>query len=203
MKTVKWHLIAILFTMFIALPHSVMAHGLGVAVEGGTGRLKTTDHPFYGEGSDNRSYDQDRAGIGIVYDTNVGRDALFNYRLGILYQKLDADGTDSRLDLDGFTVESDYGFGIYRSDLVRLWLGPEVRLEYLEGHGNRGPYDYTEHTLSLGLGPVLGLNYHLNNDLSLVMRGGYIFQTGIKLFSDWDERFGFMSLGLMMRMGEK
>ena len=194
-------LLGLLALCFIAVPADVMAFGFGVGGSIGAGDLEISTNSVWEGGTTTTQYDQDRRSIGLIYDTNVGKDALFNYRLGISYQKMKADSSESKYDLDGVAFENDFGFGIIRNETLRFWAGPEVKVEFLEGTESSMGYQYHESLLGVGIGPVVGVNFHLGNDLSLLVKGGYLFQSDVRLFSDWDERYGFLNIGVIFRLG--
>lgn len=203
MKTATYAaLIGLITICFIAAPNDLMAFGFGVAGSVASGDLKASSESLFGYGTPTARYDQTRRSIGVIYDTNVGRDAIFNYRLGISYQDLKARSSEGRFRLEGVSIENDFGFSLVRSEALRLWVGPELKIEYLEGN-NETATGYQDHmgVLGVGVGPVAGVNYRLGNDVSLTVKGGYLFQEGVRLFSEWEERYGFLNIGLIFRLG--
>jgi hypothetical protein len=77
----------------------------------------------------NGDYKTDRFGIGFVMDTNVATDRLFNYRLELGYQKSwrEFDVLSRDIEFSGFTWNNYFGFAPYRSQNIRLWMGPTLR----------------------------------------------------------------------------
>lgn len=187
---------------FAALPQDATAIGLGADVLAGFGRLKKTDDSLYGGSSTTTRLSESRLGVGVIYDTNVGQQQLFNYRLGISYQRMKANTTVENIDLHGVTCDNDFGFRLFSDNDLRLWAGPEVKVEYLEGKSVSAGYRSHTSGLAVGVAPVVGLNLHLNSDLSLSLKGGYMFLEGARIFTEWQERYGFFSLGLIYRLGE-
>ncbi|HSV98055.1 MAG TPA: hypothetical protein VLM75_14130 [Spirochaetota bacterium] len=116
-------------------------------------------------------------GFGLLIDTAVAKDKLFNYRLqlGIATGSLSIDGTQysKSIGLTEYHMYHSFGFGLVRTDSMRLWLGPQL------GLGNaRGSYSYAG---KLGMkyietfasiGAILGLNAHLSERISLGLSTG-------------------------------
>lgn len=184
------------------LPGNAAAIGLGADILAGFGRLKKTDDSLYGGSSTTTRLSESRLGVGVTYDTNVSQQQLFNYRLGISYQRMKANTTADNVDLHGVSCENDFGFRLFSDNDLRLWAGPEVKVEYLEGKSVSAGYRSHTSGLAVGVAPVVGMNLHLNSDLSLSLKGGYMFLEGARIFTEWQERYGFFSLGLIYRIGE-
>ncbi len=76
-----------------------------------------------------QQYDTKRIGAGLAVDTAVAKDKLFNYRMNLGYENL-------REEFNGFefarfnqgSFENIFGFGFYRSKLMRVWIGPSLRV---------------------------------------------------------------------------
>jgi hypothetical protein len=181
-------------------PQGAMGFGFGAEAGIGSGRLKKTDHSFYGQDI-TTSFHEKRRSAGLVYDTNVGQDRVFNYRLGISYQHMEASSADESGDLHGISFDNDFGFALVSNKEMRLWIGPEVKVELIEGDFRSA--NSSDHTsdFALGVAPVVGLNVHLDDDLSITLKGGYMFLEGIHIFSDWEERYGFFSIGIIHKLG--
>lgn len=202
MKNVIFAALAVLIaTSLIAVPEDAMAFGFGVTGSFASGDLEANDDSIFGSGGIRTRYHQRRRSVGVVYDTNVGRDAIFNYRLGISYQGMKAKSSTGRFDLEGVSIENDFGFSLVRNETARFWVGPEVKVEHLEGTETFMGYRDHMGVLGVGLGPVAGLNLRLGDDISLIAKGGYIFQSGVRLFSEWDEKYGFITFGMIFNLG--
>ena len=202
MKNLMMSLVVILAALCcVAFPRGALAFGFGADVSGGFGRLKTTDNFFFGGPDTTTSYDVTRWAAGLMYDTNVRQDKLFNYRLGISSQNMKASSANESIDLDGVSFDNDFGFAFIRDEKMRIWAGPEVRVEFVEGEiRDANGRSHTNNT-AFGIAPVVGANLHLNKDISLCLKGGYMFLEGVRIFSEWEERYGFFSIGIMQRFG--
>jgi len=144
-------------------------------------------------------------GVGLTYDINLGKNNLFSYRVGIDYYK--ASGTSSYYDYDlngtqsplkkrsieksTMTLVNTFGFGIYRTKHLRLWLGPQVNIMKVKETN-----DYNDYFVDFSAGPVAGINYNINNDFSLavdasLMVVGDTTSSQIRVYAFWrfDENF--------------
>lgn len=168
-----------IFCFIIILSTSLYAVGLGIAFPYGTGN---TDYDIY-------DADASQIGINFIFDTNVAKQSVFNYRLNVGVEFFNHDweyeyyyydyyygyssydylyGTN-----EGIRIVTDhtFGFGIVKSRVVRLWLGPTVRFGYITG-------DYAGITLGGGL-TLLGLNFNMGPVFTLALEAGYLFDADI------------------------
>ena len=69
-----------------------------------------------------------------------------------------------------------FGFGIFKTEKIRLWLGPKFGFGYAWGEysGNR---NYTYKHGDIFVGAVMGLNLHLTSLLSMAFEAGYNYGT--------------------------
>lgn len=178
----------------MALPVSLFAFGIGAYGDFGYGndRLKHKSSSIM-----NRSISGNTmfAGGGLLVDTNVARNRLFNYRLNLGGGQLFADmATKPRL--YRFDIINSFGFGVVRTKWIRFWLGPQFNLHYI--WGGRNVYDYGVEATSIlvwyytgallyvgplkekirheipgiSLGAVLGVNLNLGDSVSLTTDAG-------------------------------
>ncbi|MBN1534551.1 MAG: hypothetical protein JXA20_17895 [Spirochaetes bacterium] len=125
-------------------------------------------------------------GGGLVLDTCVARDNVFNYRLSVGYDRystehmipMETSGTVS-MDADRVSMYNNFGFGIVRSESMRFWLGPQLGIFYSSGSGSGTTYRYMMKTHNLdyemygaSLGLALGLNFNFGELLTLYLEGG-------------------------------
>jgi len=166
--------------MFLLLAFSggsAFALGLGFygTVQGGGGNWELENQSgvkFYDDDGDTG-----RLGIGFALDTAVARDKLFNYRLNVGLERFDIDFDNSggtTGEFLGLAVDNTFGFGVMRTEKVRLWIGPRVRVA-LYG----GDYD-NDSTVDIGLfefgvGGVFGANFHVGPTVSLGFETGVMF----------------------------
>ncbi len=120
-----------------------------------------------------QDFDTNRYSIGFAVDTAVARDTLFNYRLNLGYsyrdQMFDTGGSD--FESHGLTLNNMFGFGVYRTDRVRLWLGPSVRFNTDVLTDLPAGLDIVD--LGIGGGLALGANVHTGSLGSVAFTFGY------------------------------
>ena len=128
-------------------------------------------------------------GAGMVLDTAVARDRLFNYRLHVGYEKLKNDLER----LESVVVDQDFGLALHRSKKSRIWLGPELRIAF------------SDDDIGIGIGPVVGVNLHAGRSTSVVLKGGVIFTDfSHRWYSTEDfernrESHAFLTLAILFR----
>jgi hypothetical protein len=190
MKPFQFAACALLFlaTMFSAPPKAV-ASGFGLATGFGYGSVKETLM------SGPNNFSETRESVGLVFDSNLGRDHVFNYRGTVSYQMLQVRGYGEHSNSDGISIENDFGFRVIRNEQLRLWIGPEVKVEIFDtSHSGNHPSG----NLHFGVGPVVGTNIDLGNDFTLAVKAGYVL--GVGLFSE--ERYGTLAMSLIYQLGE-
>ena len=116
-------------------------------------------------------------GLDLVMDTAVAKDRLFNYRLNIecanhtlRQERLHSSRT---YQVNRLVWANTFGFGIVRTDLLRIWVGPQIALVYEFRNRDRvilGSSIYST------VGPVVGANIHTWEKVTLSFELG--FRTG-------------------------
>jgi len=119
------------------------------------------------------------SGFGFVLDTAVAKNRVFNYRLGIGFERKDYENeANETLEIDNFVIENDFGFGLVRTPKIRLWLGPELKISSGSGDfDSDGAEEYDVDLVSVGIGPVLGLNVHVGKLVTLGLKTGLLFES--------------------------
>lgn len=166
-------------SFLLAMPMVVSAAGMGVYVPLSVGQtMSITDSPDYAPDQDFDFKFDPSAGFGIAFDTNIGKNKLFNYRLGleVMKQKVDT--------VDGFSCTGDcsfgtrvnmvntFGFGVLRTQTVRLWVGPRINIAY---DYDTGDYGYARVGYEFGIAPAVGVNVNLGRVVSLAADLDYRF----------------------------
>lgn len=141
------------------------------------------------DGSEDWDAKEGTAGFGFVLDTAVARNELFNYRFQIGLEsssvELDTDDGDATAKLAGIAMTHDFGVGVYRTKDVRVWIGPELRMAFKGGtieYDNEPDNvdiddgDWTIGTFQYGIGPVVGGNFHIGNNLTLAVKTGVLWE---------------------------
>ncbi|WP_345976892.1 hypothetical protein [Sulfurimonas sp. HSL3-7] len=151
-------------SFLLAAPMVASAAGMGVYVPISVANSSSVTNDSNGDVDTDYS---PSAGFGVAFDSNIGKDRLFNYRLGLEYMNAKIDTTDSRYEEDfaRFNIVNTFGFGVLRTKVVRLWVGPRVNIAW--NWRTDDPYDYTEAAFELGIAPAVGVNVNLGPVVSL------------------------------------
>lgn len=144
----------------IALPaKNLFALGLGpyIALDGGDSKIDGLSSPgtlgF---------------GLGFMLDTCIAEKKLFNYRFHLDYTYYFLNTSLHRI-----TSNHAFGFGVYKSEKLRVWLGPQIGFGYVNG-------DVSTEYYSMGnvyAGIVIGTNIHLTKLITLGVETGYNYGT--------------------------
>jgi len=171
-------ILSILF-IFPVWATGAYALGLGMYIPLGAGESDHTidrDFVFDTEFEDDSSYN----GFGFVLDTNVAGKSTFNYRLNVGFENGEYDldtnfGNNSRsVDYERIVADNTFGFGVVKTENVRLWVGPQIRVAYLHiDEARRWGQNEELNALGIGLGPAIGVNFHLGPTVSLGIDSGY------------------------------
>jgi hypothetical protein len=124
----------------------------------------------------NASYDTGRISTGLTIDTAVAQDKLFNYRMNLGYEHINEKFNDVTFaKFNGASFENIFGFGVYRSKLMRVWLGPSLRLAagVYDDDSALGPVPGSIVNLTAGGGLALGVNVHTGDIGSAAFTIGY------------------------------
>ncbi|MFO0687531.1 MAG: hypothetical protein U0900_02380 [Myxococcota bacterium] len=138
--------------------------------------------------------ESDEVGIGLVFDTNLARNRLFNYRLNASLAFVDEEvgqaGVENQVQGTNVSLDQTFGFGFIRTPHVRVYVGPSLHLgvgrvdDNVHLNGFRENYERTSFTA--GLGPELGFNFHVGRHLtfstSAFVRYGFQVQSFQRLY---------------------
>ncbi|MEJ2545147.1 MAG: hypothetical protein P8Y99_13855 [Calditrichaceae bacterium] len=182
------------------MSNSIYAVGLGIY----------TPYAIGGTDYDDFSTDSDHFGIGFVFDTNVAKRSFFSYRLHVGYESF-SHTTEYQyyyfgywywrtIDYEGsrLVIDNTFSFGLMRTRVVRLWLGPMVRVGVVN----------TDEVLGDGFVAgagitVLGLNFNMGPVFTLGLDAGYLFDVDI-----YDNDVGFnhmfqVKLSVIFRIADR
>jgi hypothetical protein len=140
--------------------------------------------------------ESDEVGIGLVFDTNLAQDRLFNYRLNASLAFVDEEvgqaGLENQVQGTNVSLDQTFGFGFIRTPTIRVFIGPSLHLgvgridDHIRVSGFRENYERT--SVTAGLGPELGINYHVGRHLtfstSAFVRYGFQVQSFQRLFDE-------------------
>lgn len=120
------------------------------------------------------SKDTRHVNFGMMLDTAPARDKLFNYQLSIGYDRFRNTNSEAwgTADFEGLVISNCFGFGALITPSLRFWMGPEVRVTWLDGHPDLYK-DYKIDLFGFGFGPVIGLNINFNESQTLALKVGY------------------------------
>ncbi len=142
-----WKLIAIAFALLcLAFQRPAYSLGLGAYINssGGkawhqSGRLLVADYHGlknrYMKASGSVAY-----GAGLMVDSDPDSNGIFNYRLNIGYDRANVLAAN-RIDLNRVNFINTFGFRLFRNETIKLWLGPQLGINYWWGKESRVTHD--------------------------------------------------------------
>ena len=181
------------------LPTMLFADGLGIYMLN-----VINEQSNYADTYNNKDYGYS-PGIGLSYDSNLGQNSVFSYRLGFDYYE--AKGTQSATTYDyntgietikiynisksTFSMANTFCFGLYRSEHIRLWIGSQITAIKNDSSDLDDTFFNT-----IEIGPSVGVNYNINDNATLAMDAtfniiGEESSTKIRAYLFWrfDEKF--------------
>ncbi|PLX98416.1 MAG: hypothetical protein C0623_12130 [Desulfuromonas sp.] len=165
---IRFSLIVLLLSL-LATP--VFAGGIGMYFQDG----KVTDGDW--DGDYDFDIDSTHHDFGFVVDSNLATNRMFNYRLELGRTMLEIEDYNNRAgvdaDLDGLVMNHNFGFGGLVAPNIRLWFGPEIRMELIEGD-LEGATARDFDLYGFGVGATAGVNFNFPGRLSMSAKGGYI-----------------------------
>ena len=163
-------------------------------------------------------------GAGLIMDTDPDSDGIFNYRLGLGYDRENVLAAN-RIDLNRLNFINTFGFRLFRNDFSKIWLGPQFGINYWWGNESRVTYDINPYSrLGVTLPPVsfkrkykmagctggiaLGTNFNLSNRVTVSIEAGFRgFLTGTLKPVEGNPPSGkvngmdgYLSLGVLVRV---
>jgi hypothetical protein len=106
-------------------------------------------------------------GGGLVVDSNLAKDSLFNYRLELGCDWFNMSwypGPTAAYYTDACSKLSSthyFGFGIVRTQNIRFWIGPQIEISGIFGQYHNGMFG--------GVGLALGTNFNVNDQITFSM----------------------------------
>lgn len=170
--------------VLFCMPFNSMATGLGIyipTVGSGSTSLDISSSDLFEDHTINP--DISHFGFGFVLDTKVANPGVFNYRLNIGYESVTLDFNDDPGYLDynyfindkfsRYSIDNTFGFAVLQSEIVRLWLGPQIRLSYMRFNREFESGNLNINLINFGIAPVLGANFNLGGVFTLAPELGY------------------------------
>jgi hypothetical protein len=161
---------ALALSLLLAMPMVVSAAGMGVYVPLTFGEKESVEYDSV-TGTTDFEY-KPGAGVGIAFDSNIGKDKLYNYRLGLEYtkSKLDkVDGysiTNATYTKKTFNIVNTFGFGVLRTKTVRLWVGPRLNIQFADMESSENS-EFSHSDFGIGVAAAGGINVNLGKVVSL------------------------------------
>ncbi len=112
----------------LIITQSAQAAGIGLYGTGGAAFMN-----WQNEGEKYGSSTDYFYGGGIVIDSTVAKNQLFGYRFSAGYEQyvFTSSVSDNSSDpIHRFSMSHTFGFGMVRTDMIRLWAGPRLGLHY-------------------------------------------------------------------------
>ncbi len=225
--------VLVVLVFMLALLSSPAAHaaGVGFYVSGASGKANWDSDDFFWNSTFPRfKGDTNHLAFGLAFDTNLAGDRLFNYHLNLGYERFTTKGVivqaefssdplvtttpdpiKSDADLRGFVMSHTFGFGGELAPGTRLWMGPEVRLQWAKGSPDGAP-DVDIKMFGVGIGPAIGFNMNFKGGITMVLKAGYQFMTlgadvdgitplrdNVSQSFDVDEKFFYINFELLAR----
>ena len=140
--------------------------------------------------------DISKASIGFTLDTAVLKDTVFNYRLNVGPERFDADLGDTQFtaELGGIAADNSFGFGVLRTENVRLWVGPRVRVAIYGGDFNDDS-NVDVALVEFGVGGVFGGNFGVGRTVALGFETGFMISGYAGIIDDGSEEPDFTGEG--------
>jgi len=179
MKTVLKYGIVILFALIVMGYHApAYPYGFGVYVNGTSGKTWYQSGRFYlldpddgilGEKGKISGAASIGYGGGLMMDTAPDSVTMVNYRMNLGYSRIMI-FTGNHINLNRFDFTNTWGFKLYRNDSIKLWLGPQLGLNYLWGGDTHKTYEVVFNWMSLA-NPSLPISYKRKYNLFGVNTG--------------------------------
>ncbi|MGB6019005.1 MAG: hypothetical protein WBF77_05360 [Sulfurimonadaceae bacterium] len=114
-------------------------------------------------------------GLGFVFDTNIGKNKIFNYRLNLEYSLAEIDSSSrpysNSFSKHKYNIVNTFGFGVVTERYVRFWVGPRLNIQYEHASGSSSIQ--TQNSYGVGLAAAAGLNVILGQKVSLAFDVDY------------------------------
>jgi len=167
-KIVKGLLVA---TMIAPVALNAFGMGLSVPVYTNVEHDQTSSSDYYVE------WEEDSvSGFGLVIDTNIGKNKLYNWRLNI--ESTEVEGKYGG-EFDRISFVNTFGFSLFRNERVRVFAGPRLNIG-IEERGSDGS------GVEVSIAPAVGVNVHLGSVVSLGLDIDYKISALSTSIGDYD-----------------
>jgi len=173
----------------LLLPLLIQAAGIGFSIPLNITEKERISYSDYRLDSATYTY-KPSTGLGFVFDTNVGKDRDFSYRLNLEYSLAEIDSS-SRLYSDSYSkhkysIVNTFGFSLYHNRYIRLWVGPRINLQIEHASSSTNIRHYNSY--GIGFAAAAGLNIRLTSKMALGVDVDYhgLRMLGGESYRDYD-----------------
>ncbi len=149
-------------------PLLMQAAGIGVAVPFNIAERENIGYSDY-DIQNTTYYYKPSTGLGFVFDTNVGKDSSFSYRVNLeySYSKLDyaSPSITSDLSKHKYSIINTFALSVYDDRTWRVWVAPRVIIQLESAEGGKDVRRFN--TYGMGIAGVVGLNYRVSSKVAL------------------------------------
>jgi len=173
----------LMLVLLVTTPILLSAGGIGLYIPYSSGDTSSVTLSYADSNSPDEDVDfdlQSSTGLGFMYDSNLGKDSLFNYRLGLEYIKEKTDSVDGVSCVGDcefgtrYNIVQTFGFGVLRTKIVRLWVGPRINIAG-DSYSNADLADFKRVGFEIGIAPAVGVNVNLGRYFALAADVDYRF----------------------------
>ncbi|WP_345976890.1 hypothetical protein [Sulfurimonas sp. HSL3-7] len=164
----------VLFSFLLFTPILLKAAGMGVSVPvtiTETERLNYSNVNL----SDATYHYEPSAGLGFVFDSNIGQNRDFSYRLNFEYtlSKLESSNRlySERFSKHKYNIVNTFAFSVYHARYVRFWVGPRINVQF--EHMSSSSNIRRQNSYGIGLAAATGVNVMLGRTVALAADLGY------------------------------
>ncbi len=157
-------------SLLLAMPMVASAAGMGIYVPVTFAEKESVEYDSV-TGTTDFDY-KPGAGFGIAFDSNIGKDKLYNYRLGLEYREAELDKVDgssissTTYTKKTFNIVNTFGFGVFRTKTVRLWVGPRLNIQFADMESSSNS-EFSRTDFGIGIAAAGGINVNLGRVVSL------------------------------------
>lgn len=188
----RFLLIAIATLIVISFSKSLSAYGVGAYVNGGIGESRLTSYYFYTPPPMYLNYSFKGinyiVGGGLLFDTYLSDDFLFNYRLQLGFDEFRYPKSPDTIYPEynyipgisydrafRLSLKNTFGIAFFRNNLLRAWAGLSISSVYYPNNLSSDNYHIIIPRL-LVPGLVIGLNFHIHKMMSFIIECGLNYE---------------------------
>ncbi|MBN2381890.1 hypothetical protein JXQ70_03320 [bacterium] len=181
---------------------NVEAAGIGLYLNNGSGDATWKNDDSGAE----VDVDTDISGFGMIIESNVSKDKVYSNRLTFGPEVNELSASGGSVELQGYALHSDFGFGGNIADVVRLYGGFQIRaVWYVEAEGDH--YNEDASITGFGVGPLIGVNVNPVPVVTFALKAGFTYSSyyGDVEEVDYkleDHQYTYFNLGLIFRFSE-